>query len=311
MRPRFETFRDRREFLRSIAAIAAAGPAGMSTLLDAWQPAITLKTSAEYARFASAFDGALAAVQRISFSSITTTTDIDRLTQQVEAAGYAVDGYFDWLVTQCSNDAALVSWTKQNLQDKGAFDRWVAQVTRNPSSVDTIPGVSALRSRLTTLAAQKRGILEALIREQAKVAGLETSAADAAAAARAVAEEKEKDGCTKAFGIIAAIVLVVVALVLATTSFGAGQWESLSTAAVAAYVTHAANRIALAWTGVGAPAGGLMGAGIAAAGSAIAVANTTYQQCLAAARALPQAQRAKAIAACQVKWVGAKLPYIT
>lgn len=266
----------RRVFLQSGALALLSGPARLAALAVstpfAGQPS-ALKSQAQYLSEAGEFDSAMRDLSAAAGMAATSDADTLRFTSLVANAGLKLNHHHSWLVAQCLADANLVSWARTQLRDDAAFNAFVAGVRRNPKYIDSVAPVAALRTRLASLGAQKRAYVQQIVTKERQVAGITASS-------KTAAQTAEAEECQRTWAIVTAVVLVVVAV-------------------VAAAMTGAAT-LADAWKGTGADL----------AKSANQTANQHYQQCVSAAAALPANQRARAIAACQARWLESKAVYI-
>ena len=63
------------------------------------------------------------------------------------------------MVAQCIADTNLAAWVRRTLRDEVAVKGFIADVKRNPKVIDGIPSVGSLRTKLTALGGQKRGLV--------------------------------------------------------------------------------------------------------------------------------------------------------
>ena len=169
----------RREFLRRGVAALIVGP----TLLPAFMkgaPArsesasLTLKTKEQYESEASEVERALEAFAAANSSTPAAEAAVAAfaasLTSQVAIAAPKFALFYSWMVATCAADPALSSWVHKEIRDKAAFDKFVEQVKRDASSVNSIPGVDRLRSVMRQTKVRQASIHQQLITKLASIA---------------------------------------------------------------------------------------------------------------------------------------------
>lgn len=265
----------RRMFLQVGSAALLAGPDRLAALVASFPVAMqpgTLRPRAQYLSEAAEFDSGisdLGSAARLSVDSSTLT----RFTGLVSGAGLKLDRCHSWMVAQCLADASLERWVRSTVRDDATFNALIANLKRSPKALDTVPEVATLRRRLAALRAEKLGIIDQVIAKERAIAGLQASGT------RAASRAAEAQECEQTWAIVTSILLIVMATVVAAT-----------------VVTTAVTSLAGQYKGTGAEQ--TYTAGLSA--------NRSYQQCVDAAASLPPAERAKAIAACQMRWLEEK-----
>ena len=276
----------RRVFLRdSASALLVSHP--VFDILERNAPTIRvspLKPEAQYRSEAGQFDSAFRDLSAVSTLSVATETEISRLTSTVARVGLGIDHHDSWMVVIAAADSALVDWVKKEIRDGATFRRFVESVKRDPRFIYTIPGITTLSARLDQLKAQKLAVISKIIAAERRIAGLESSGE------AAVRKAEEAQDCAKSWSIVAAMTVVVVAVVVAVATSG------LSIGAV----DQGAQDLATTYRGTGAEL----------VRNAFTAANSRYAACVAQATLLPPVSRAKALAACQAKWLAEKAAFV-
>jgi hypothetical protein len=280
----------RRVFLGdSVAALVVSSPFAAFVAHHASGAMRTspLKPASQYASEAAQFEAAFDDFATVASVSITTSTDIARLTSTIDRAAKSLVYEDSWMVAIGMRDSGLVALVKKTIRDDASLKRFVDSVKRDPKSIYANPEIAELSSRLEQLKLQKRALINKIVAQTRKMAGLEASSAEQAKKAT------DAQDCAKTWSIVAAVLAVVVAVVLvaaalATTVFSAATIES------------AAADLAARFRGTGAEL----------VRSVFDAADQRYAQCVAAAKALSPGLQAKAVAACQVAWLAEKAAYI-
>jgi hypothetical protein len=251
--------------------------------------ASALKSEAQYRSEAQQFEAAFRDLAATRTMPSLTDADISRITSVVERAGAGIDFHDSWMVMICFADPALQAWVRKEIRGEATFNKFVEAVKREPrATVDAIPGMATLRTKLGQLKAQKTAIAAAIIAKEKQMAGLQASSAVAASKA----EEAAK--CQEVWSIVQAVVLVVVAIVVLVIAVSGSVFTAASVAA-------AADALAATYRGTGADL----------ARSAFTAANQRYAQCVASVAALAPAARTKALAACQAAWLAEKAVFLS
>jgi hypothetical protein len=275
----------RRSFVELGAVALVVGPESIRGLFEpaivASEPTV-LKSRAQYISEAAEFDAGIRDLTAAASLSVATAAERLRLTTIVAGGGPKLDHFHSWMVAQCLADPALVRWVNSELRDEASVKAFIERVKRNPSSINTVPAIAALRSRLTALAASKRAIVQQIANKERLIATMDEVAPTQAELARDAAE------CQKTWTLVTAILVVVVAVILATV------------AVVVAAVTTGATQLSLIYAGTGADL----------AHAALKTSYQRYQDCVRAASTLTGDRRTRAIAACQARWLSEKSVYM-
>jgi hypothetical protein len=283
----------RRDFLRhSAGAMATMHPVFLALARHRERAAYAsaLKSEAQYRSEAQQFEAAFRDLATTRTMPSLTAADITRITSVVDRAGAGIDFHDSWMVMICFADPALQAWVRKEIRDEATFNKFVEAVKRDPrATVDAVPGMATLRTKLGQLKAEKTAIATSIIAKEKQMAGLQASSA------AAVSKAEEAAKCQEVWAIVQAVVLVVVAVVVALVT---GVTGSVFTAAS---VAAAADALAATYRGTGADL----------ARSAFAAANQRYAQCIASAATLAPAARTKALAACQAAWLADKAVFLS
>lgn len=272
----------RRSFVEAGAFAFIAGPGALREMVERApvpsQPTI-LKSRAQYLSEAAIFDAGVRDLTAATSISISTATERLRLTNIVATAGPKLDYFHSWMVAQCLADAGLMRWVSSELRDSASVKAFIDRVKRNPASIDTVPAIAALRSKLAAIAEHQRRIVQQLAYMEKMIAEMEEVLPAVTAKAGEAAE------CQKTWVIVTAILVAVVMVVIAT---------------VVSVVTYGASELSQKFAGTGADL----------AHAALKSSNQRYLDCVRAAETLPSDRRTRALAACQARWLNEKSVYM-
>jgi hypothetical protein len=232
----------------------------------------SLKSQAQYQAEAGDFDAAIREFGQLSNFRAAAEADLARFNQSVEAAAAKLDHHYSWMVAQCIADTNLAAWVRRTMRDEAAVKGFIADVNRNPKVIDGIPGVESLRTKLTALSGQKRGLVLQVAAKAWQAAGTRDSSAKLASMKASAAE----------------------------------QFEHAQNAAVTAMIIG----LATSTPSVQSAAASYRGTGADASQAAMRRATMDYNTCKEAARRLPPAQQKKAHALCQAEMLETKAAWI-
>ena len=272
----------RRSFVEAGAFAFIAGPGALREMFERApvpsQPTI-LKSRAQYLSEAALFDAGIRDLTAAASISISTAAERLRLTSIVSTAGPKLDFFHSRMIAHCLADTGLMRWVNSELRDSASAKAFIERVKRNPASIDTVPAIAMLRTKLAAIAEQHRRIVQQLAHMERVIAGMEEVQPALAAKAGEAAE------CQKTWVIVTAIVVAVV---------------SAAIAIVVAVMTSGAAELSQKFAGTGADV----------AHAALKSSNQRYVDCVRAAETLPSDRRTRALAACQARWLNEKSVYM-
>jgi 3-dehydroquinate synthase class II len=245
------------------------------------------KTDVQYRTEAAEYESAFRELGHIVAMPRATDADVTRITSIVGRAGFGLDYLDSWMAAACSGDLTLETWVRSELSDEAGIRKFTSAVKLNPRSVDVIPGVTMLVLKLEQLQSEKARQMTQIVAAANDAAGIRAALTASRQGADAIETAMRLTIARIALERAAAIVNLAAATVRAAATIGAA-----ASAAVAELVFTYRD------------------AGADLVKSAFVSANERYAQCVASASSLAPAARAKALAACQARWLAEKAVYL-
>ena len=284
----------RREFIQQGATATLAATTLLGSGLRkafATKDGYTLKSEAQFRSEASQYASVIREIRKVLQMKLE-GEDLSKASALIEQAAPALKYQLSSFIVMCLSNAALVNAVKKKIPNQAALESFAEAGVKDLNVFLELDGVKALQTQMLQTSLEHREVVLRAAEYMRKVGNAEES--EKAAVKRA----EEDDKCARTFAIVAAVivavVIVVIAVVVAVFTFGAGgpvQWTQLNMVAPL-YLKYGPNLSdVLIEKGQG-------------------VADARYARCVTAARRLPQAERARAIAGCQALWLHEKSAWL-
>jgi len=281
----------RREFVRHGAAALVLGRPLFGTLdrhpmVMIAVPPLGLETPAQYKAKAAELDAAVLSLGSFVSARPTSTAEIERLNAGVALAAAKLDLHHAWMVAIALADGGLATQGAA-IRDSATLRRFVDDAKLDAAIIDQIADKSRqIRTKIDELNRKIKAIAELVQQLQEMIAKLERIDEAIRTTLPRIKEQLAQDrGCQQRWALSAAVLVSA----------------SSANPALGSAVSAAAAELAAAYRNTGADL----------AETQREAANQRFQQCMTAAAALPPAQRAKAIAACQAQWLREKGTFFT
>jgi hypothetical protein len=274
----------RREFVRDGSlALVLGGPLFAAldrrALVTDALPPFTLETPAQYKAKAVQLDAAVQMLGSLVSLRPATTAEIERLNAGVAAAASKLDLHHAWMVSIALADAGLAARVRAAIRDSATFQTFVKDAKLDAAVIDQVADKTrSIRNTIDALNKKIRAIAEQVQQLEEAIAKLEQFNEAVRTTFPKIKDQLARDReCQQRWALGAAVLVTV-----SSTNPALGPAVNAAAADLAAVYRNTGEDLVQ---------------------KERQLAGQRYQQCLTAAAALPPAQRAKAVAACQAQWL--------
>jgi hypothetical protein len=281
----------RREFVRQGATATLAATtlfgSGLSNAF-ATKGEYKLKSEAQFKNEAAQYTSAIREIRKVS--QLKTDVDLIKATAIIEQAAPALKFQLSSFVVMCLSNASLVNAVKKRIPNQAALDSFIDAGLKDLNVFLELDGVKALQAQMLQTSLEHREVLLKAAEQMGTVGETETPS-------KAAKRAQEDQECARIWAIVAAVVLIVVAIVVLVIASIGSPFTGGSSLALVEFVAHLAQKHGPNLSDI-----------VIERGQGLA--DSRYSRCVASARRLPLAERARAIARCQALWLHEKSDWL-